>query len=102
MKLPESMPDLLERATKPVADGLSGVPWYRKMPLKLQIGLPMGALFGAYAGYRYGGLSGDPVALVIAGVTMLAVWALAIGVTVFDHFETKKRRASKRGPVDFG
>jgi hypothetical protein len=102
MKLPESMPDLLEKVVEPLTPSTETGSWYSRLPMKLALALPLGAVLGLYVIFRSARLGGGVGALVAGGAVTVAVWLLGIGVTIYDHFETKKRRANKRPPASFG
>ena len=101
MKLPESMPDLLEKVVEPLSPSSDSDSWYSRLPMKLAVALPLGVVLGGYFGLRL--TRADPTVGLLVGLgLMLFTWGIGVVVTVFDHFETKKRRVNKRPPVDFG
>ncbi len=92
---------LFEKVIDAAAEAATSSPTMRRFPLKLVIAIPFGAVFGLYWAVKLGAYDDPRVGIPVGIGAMLSVWAIGGAVTLLDHFETKKRRANKKPPVDF-
>jgi hypothetical protein len=94
--------ETLEKLLDAVAESASKNPSTQRMPLKLLLSIALGLGLGMMFGVKLALVDGELAAGAIVGAGLLLLsLVVGVGVTVIDHFETKKRRANKRPPVEF-